>query len=238
MSIRILALSSALLAAAVPAGAQQFNDWLTPRAGYAVGIDSRESTGQSYRDTRQVAYDNGYREGLRCGENAARGRRAFDLERERDYRNGDSGYNRNFGDRDRYRESFRSGFAEGYRISFSRYGYNGGYSGGGSYGGPVDQRRDGVWNYPGSGRYPGYGNGGGYAYGTGYAFQNGVNDGYQRGRDDARDRKYPDYARQKWYRSGDRHYDDHYGSREAYRVQYRRGFQEGYDRAYRELRRW
>ena len=44
MSIRILALSSALLAAAVPAGAQQFSDWLTPRAGYAVGIDSREST--------------------------------------------------------------------------------------------------------------------------------------------------------------------------------------------------
>ena len=28
----------------------------------------------------------------------------FDLERERDYRNGDSGYNRSFGDRDRYRD--------------------------------------------------------------------------------------------------------------------------------------
>ena len=43
-----------------------------------------------------------------------------------------------------------------------------------------------------------------------------MNDGYQKGRDDARDGTYPDHARQKWYRSGDRHYDDRYGSRQVY----------------------
>ena len=64
MFIRILALSSALLAAAVPAGAQQFNDWLAPHAAYTVGTDSRESDGQSYYDSRQVAYDNGYRQAV------------------------------------------------------------------------------------------------------------------------------------------------------------------------------
>jgi len=132
MFIRILAMSSALLAAAVPAGAQQFNDWLAPHPAYTVGVDSRESDGQSYYDGRQLAYDNGYREGLRCGENAARDRRAFDLNSERDYRNGDRGYNRSFGDRDRYRVSFRTGFAEGYQVAFSRSGYGGGYYGGGS----------------------------------------------------------------------------------------------------------
>ena len=65
-----------------------------------------------------------------------------------------------------------------------------------------------------------------------------MNDGYQKGRDDARDGKYPDYARQKWYRSGDRHYDDRYGSRQVYEDQYRSGFREGYERAYRELGRY
>ena len=95
------------------------------------------------------------------------------------------------------------------------------------------------WGYPATGRYPGYGNGGGYGYGSGYAFQNGVNDGYQKGRDDARDGKYPDYARQKWYRvrrSALRRSLRIRGKRIACSIG--RGFQDGYDRAYRELRRW
>ena len=74
-----------------------------------------------------------------------------------------------------------------------------------------------------------------YGYGVSrVAYQNGLNDGYEKGLDDARDRKYPDLHRQKWYRSGDRHYESRYGSKDAYKDQYRRGFEEGYQRAYRD----
>ena len=62
MSIRIIALCSALLLAAAPAGAQQFNDWMTPRPGYTVGSGVEIRTGQAIRAA--VAYDNGYREGV------------------------------------------------------------------------------------------------------------------------------------------------------------------------------
>jgi len=221
---------------AAPAGAQQFNDWMTPRPGYTVGSGDESA---QYGDTRRIAYDNGYRKGVERGEKAVRDRRALDVEREKDYRNADNGYNRSFGDKNLYRDMFRNGFADGYRTAYDRYAYNGGYSGGPYSGGRVEARRDTGWGYPYP-RYPdwnrGYGNGS--VYGSSYAFQNGVNDGYQKGRDDARDDKYPDYARQKWYRSGDRHYDNRYGSRQVYEDQYRSGFREGYERAYRELRRW
>ena len=231
MSIRSFALCSALLITAAPAGAQQFNDWMTPHPGYSVGSGDKSA---QYGDARRIAYDNGYRKGVERGENAVRDRRALDLEREKDYRNADNGYNRSFGDKNLYRDMFRNGFADGYRTAYNRYGSNGGYSGGPYYGGRVEPRRDTGWGYP---RYPGanrgYGNGS--VYGSSYAFQNGVNDGYQKGRDDARDGKYPDYARQKWYRSGDRHYDDRYGSRQVYEDQYRSGFRDGYERAYRDL---
>jgi hypothetical protein len=236
MSLRILAICSAVLATAVPAGAQQFNQWLSPRNAYTIATDSRDQA--PYYDAGRVAYDNGYRDGLKRGENAVHDRKAFDLEREGDYRDADNGYHRSYGNKDRYRDSYRSGFAEGYRSAFNRYGYNGGYSGG-THGRAVP-RYDGTYRDPRySTRYPTYGgNSGYYGYGANYAFQNGVNDGYQKGRDDARDGKYPDYARQKWYRSGDRHYDNHYGPKEVYKDQYRRGFRDGYERAYRELRRW
>jgi hypothetical protein len=235
MSLRIFALCTSLLAMTTPAGAQQFNNWMTQRPEYG------DQYRASYADVRRIAYDNGYREGRRDGEDAARDRRSFDLQRERDYRNGDQGYNRSYGDKNLYRDSFRSGFADGYREAYNRFSYNSG----GYYGGRVETRRDGGWGYPSPAprTYPSYpstypDNGYGYGYGANIGFQNGLNDGYQKGLDDLRDRKYPDYARQKWYRSGDRHYDSRYGSKDLYRDQYRRGFQQGYDRAYQEGRRY
>jgi hypothetical protein len=209
----------------------QINSWLDQRPAYSD--DHR----QSYYDARRIAYDNGYREGLRDGESAARSRRPLDIQREKDWRKADAGYNRSYGDRGRYRDSFRSGYSDGYRAAYDRFGYNGRYD-------PRSSRRDGGWygsqgNYPQDGRtYP---QGPYRDYGTGVAhiaFQNGVNDGYDKGIDDARDRKYPDATRQKWYRAGDRHYEGRYGSKEAYKDEYRRGFLEGYQRAYRDARRY
>ena len=228
----------ALLTAAVPARAQQFNGWLSAgQTGYSNDYRT------SYADARRAAYDNGYREGLRHGEEAARDRKPFQVEREKDYRKADEGYNRSYGDKDRYRDMFRSGFADGYREAYNRYGYNdGGY-------GRAAPRRDGAYGYPAPypqypnnaprtypntypNTYPGDGGYGGYGTYGNVAFQNGVNDGYQKGLEDARDRKYPDVTRQKWYRNGDHNYDNRYGSKDLYRDDYRRGFQQGYQRAY------
>jgi len=210
----------------------QTNNWMQQRVSYAD--DDR----QSYYDARRIAYDNGYREGLRDGESAARDRRVSDVQREKDWRKADAGYNRSYGDKNRYRDNFRVGYSDGYRAAYDRYGDNG-YGGSRTY-----PRRNDGWRYPGnypqqSGRAYPQGRYGDYGYGVAnIAFQNGVNDGYEKGLDDARDRKYPDPTRQKWYRSADRHYEGRYGSKDAYKDQYRRGFTEGYQRAYRDARRY
>jgi hypothetical protein len=210
----------------------QINNWLNQRPSYS------DDYRQSYYEARRIAYDNGYREGLRDGESAARDRRPFDIQREKDWRKGDAGYNRSYGDKDRYRDSFRSGYGDGYRAGYDRFSSNRGYYD------PRASRRDGGWygypdNYPRNGQIYRDGRYGDYGTRVAHiAFQNGVNDGYEKGMDDARDRKYPDPTRQKWYRSGDRHYEGQYGSKEAYKDEYRRGFVEGYQRAYRDNRRF
>ncbi|HYX80967.1 MAG TPA: hypothetical protein VE714_01145 [Gemmatimonadales bacterium] len=226
-SITAFAAAATLFVISSPAQAQ-INGW----------FDHRPDFRQSYYDSRRVAYDNGYREGLRDGESAARHRRPFDIQREKDWRKADGGYNRSYGDKERYRDNFRRGYSDGYRAAYDRAYYDGGYYDGRSF-----PRRDDRYGYPGNypqnGRTYPWGRYGDYGTGVAHiAFQNGVNDGYDKGLDDARDRKYPDPTRQKWYRQGDRHYERRYGSREAYKDLYRRGFQEGYQRAYRDARRW
>ena len=79
----------------------------------------------------------------------------------------------------------------------------------------------------------GYPRNGGYAYSP--AFANGTNDGYEKGREDARDRDSYDPNRHKWFREGDHDYKSSYGARSQYENVYRQGFQEGYDRGYRRM---
>ncbi len=225
-----------LFGLAAPAHAQ-FDSWMRDgRAAYDQDYRS------SYYDARRVAYDNGYREGLKHGEEAARDRRPFDVEREKDYRKADEGYNRSYGDKDRYRQIFRSGFTAGYRQAFDTYASRDDY-------GRATPRRDGGYGYPGPygnrgpvygpyGGNGGYGNNGRYGTYGNVGYQNGVNDGYQKGLDDAHDRNAPDPYRQKWYRNGDRHYEDRYGPKDAYRNDYRAGFEEGYRRGYNDGRRY
>jgi hypothetical protein len=196
------------LAAAAPAHALA-QGW-TPAAALYANDDYRTS----YADAQRAAYDNGYRSGLKRGAQAARDHRPLDIERERDYRNAEDGYNRSLGDRNRYRDTFRGGFTQGYREGYSQRGAQ--------------------VPFLGSASEYGRANGGTASFG---ARQNGVADGYKKGLDDVSDRKYPDVSRQKWYRNGDHEYDSRYGSKEVYRVEYRRGFEEGYNRAYREARR-
>jgi hypothetical protein len=214
MTSKILTLSAATaLALAVPASARAQNVWFGDHGRY-------ESGRQYYEDARRIAQDNGYREGLKHGEDAARRGRPFDLAREKDYRNGDEGYNRRYGSKEEYREAYRNGFAQGYREAYERSGYGVRGEGYGLYA----PRPEGT-----TGRLYG----GVYVQGGSIAFRNGESDGYQKGLDDARHGRYPDMNRQKWYRNGDHGYDDDRdGSRDAYRVEYRRGFEDGYRRAF------
>jgi hypothetical protein len=68
------------------------------------------------------------------------------------------------------------------------------------------------------------------------AYQRGIDDGYRRGFDAARDGDRFDPRRESWYRSADRGYDRRSGSRDEYRRVYRDGFTRGYEQGYREAR--
>jgi hypothetical protein len=180
------------------------------------------STGGYYRypDVRNVddrAYARGYDEGRSRGESDGRNNRRYDYQRHGAYRDADDGYR--YGDRGAYRSLFRQGFVAGYNDGFRRYS-----SQGHRYPGQRDPR-----TYPGA-RYP--------VNGTfSPAAQNGYRDGYEQGRDDARDRDRYDPVRASRYRSGDHDYNSRYGSREVYKREYRAGFQQGYDAGYRDYRR-
>ncbi len=91
----------------------------------------------------------------------------------------------------------------------------------------------------GSSRYPevdgSYPNDRGYANNS-VPFQGGERDGYEKGREDARDNDSYDPVRHSWYRSGDRGYNNRYGTRNDYKLVYRDGFESGYERGYREVK--
>ena len=67
-------------------------------------------------------------------------------------------------------------------------------------------------------------------------FLGGERDGYEKGREDARDNDSYDPVRHSWYRSGDRGYNNRYGTRDDYKLVYRDGFESGYERGYREVK--
>jgi flagellar biosynthesis/type III secretory pathway protein FliH len=205
------------LAWAAPASAQLGG---SPNWNYA------NEAPQPYNESRRIAYDNGYREGLKEGERDGRRRTSFEFRDQRTWQRADKGYHRTYGDQSRYQQSFRSGYETGYTDAYRRFApsYGGGYG---------DRRPGGV--YPNVGGGYGYPGQGGIRYGSSPAFANGVRDGYEKGRQDGRDRHSFDPQRHKWYRSGDHDYKGAYGPRREYEDVYRRGFQEGYERGYREF---
>jgi hypothetical protein len=195
--------------------------------------DPRPSYGSGpYSEVRRIAFDRGYREGVKEGEKDGRSRDPFRYQDEGDYRNGDVGYNRSYGDREFYRQAFRAGFADGYADGYRRYS-RGAY-GNDRYGDPRygDPRYGGGYGYPGGGGYGAPGRNDRYLS----AFDIGARDGFEKGREDARDRRAFDARRHKWYRDGDRDYNDRYGNRERYKDEYRRGFIAGYERGFRDWR--
>src|SRR5262245_10919702 len=102
--------------------------------------------GGYYRNVDQRAYDVGYRQGVREGENDARPGRDYSYTRHDQYRDGDDGYRRADGDREFYRRSYRQGFQTGYNEGYRRYGNGNNRVPGSTY--PTYP------NYPSYPRYP------------------------------------------------------------------------------------
>lgn len=67
------------------------------------------------------AVENGYRDGFEEGERAARNRDRYDPIREKRYREGDHGYEREWGPRDDYAREYREAFQRGYEAGFRGY---------------------------------------------------------------------------------------------------------------------
>lgn len=243
-SLLFTAVALAALAFSAPAQAQT-RGWLDNDRAYSAPDQ------QSYYDARRVAYDNGFREGIKTGEQDGRKNRPFAYQDEKTFQRADKGYHREYGTLDRYRQTFRTGYAAGYSDGYQRYAPSSGYGGygNGRYGrGRAVPRRDGgVWGgtaggypqqypqYPQDpGSYGQYGQYGRYGGARDVAGQNGFQDGLEKGAEDARKNRSFDPLRHAWYRSGDRHYESRYGSREEYKDYYREGFKAGYERGYRE----
>jgi flagellar biosynthesis/type III secretory pathway protein FliH len=242
------ALGVAALALAAPLQAET-RGWLEDGRSYAAPAQ------QSYYDSGRFAYDNGFREGLKEGEKDGRKNDRFAYQDEKNFQRADKGYRREYGPVERYRQSFRTGYAAGYSDGYQRYAPNYGYgNGNGRYGngngspgngrygnGRAVPRRDtgDPYGYPNTGRYPSYpqqypGSNGRYGGYSNITVQNGVNDGYEKGVEDARKNRSYDPLRHAWYRSGDRRYESRFGSREQYKDSYRQGFRTGYERGFRE----
>ena len=211
------------------------------QTGRAVPRGNSQVYSQAYNSQ---AYNTGYDRGTRAGADDGQRNRDFNFVNKSDYRNADSGYRREYGDRERYRSDFRLGFESGYRDGYSRYrpaygngGYgNGGYGNGGYGNGGYG---NGDWR-PGAGGPPPWANGrargrGGY---NDAAYQTGFTDGYEAGLDDGRDRRRFDPVGEGRYRSGDRGYNGNYGSRDAYKYRYREAFRDGYEDGYTDGQRY
>ena len=229
----VSALGVAALALTAPAQAQT-RGWIDDGRSY--------SAQRSYYDSGRTAYDNGFREGVKQGEKDGRKNDRFRYQDENTYRQGDKGYHREYGPVDRYRQSFRTGYAAGYSEGYQRYARSYGDAATGRYGdGRAVPRRDtGAYGYPNRQTYPtapqypgSYSRYGGY---LDLAVQNGSNDGYVKGAEDARKNRSFDPLRHAWYRSGDRHYESRFGPRDQYKDLYRQGFRQGYERGFREGR--
>jgi hypothetical protein len=206
------ALGLTALALAAPASAQG--------GRYRHGGPGYGDSRAPYYEARRVAYENGYREGVRHGEKDGRRGENFAYRHDSAYQRADKGYHRQYGSIEQYRQTFRGGYIDGYTDAYYRSSPRRDDRGH-SRGGRDDWGRRGPYD-------------GGY--GNTVPFQNGVNDGYEKGREDARARRSFDVLRHRWYRSGDRHYDSRFGSKQHYAGVYREGFKEGYERGYREGR--
>jgi hypothetical protein len=97
---------------------------LPAQAGVGITVVYNDDRGR-YEDYRyrnqasRIAFDHGYRDGLREGEKDDRHDDRFEYRDEGRYRDGDSGYKREYGPRSAYISAYRRGFIDGYRRGYA-----------------------------------------------------------------------------------------------------------------------
>ena len=174
------------------------------RGGY--GRDNRNRRG-GY-GSNNVAYDNGYRDGIDGARSDMRENKRFDYNDHGWYQDADHGYSSRYGSRELYQQQYRQGYEAGYRETFGQQGP--GY---------------------GSGRYGNDRRGNSDA-----AYSNGYQDGIVGAREDMHGRNSSDPTRHGWWKEANRGYDGRYGSPQDYKQRYRQGYEAGYNNTYRK--RW
>jgi len=87
------------------------------RNGRAVPRSPNSGYGGYYNN---VAFNNGYTDGLEKGREDVRERRAYDPSRHSRYRSADHLYDQQYGSKDVYKSDYRQGFIDGYDSVFDR----------------------------------------------------------------------------------------------------------------------
>ena len=172
-----------------------------PAATANAGQDPRRA-----QVATQYGYDEGYRQGLRVGEDHGRRGQQFNFGVAVEYRQGDYGWRPSYGSRDQYRADFRLGFERGYRLGYGQYG---GY-----------RTSPPPWS---NGRDRGA---------SDLAFSNGFDDGYKEGLNDGRHRHRNDPIRGKPVPQRQSRLRGLVWQPEQYRWNYRNAFQRGYERGF------
>lgn len=110
-----------------------YNDAYYSRPGRFAEIYGREDASEARRypddlnlEARpggypDVAYDFGYRDGVRAGEKDLREHEKFDPADHDRYRDGDHEYRSGYGDKELYKRYYREGFVHGYQDGYGRW---------------------------------------------------------------------------------------------------------------------
>jgi len=95
------------------------------REGYDPDRIPRNEEGRYYENWgyADVAFDTGYRDGLSAGQMDFREKKDYRPEKHDSYEDGDHGYRKSYGSKDRYKEQYRKGFLRGYEDAFNRRGH-------------------------------------------------------------------------------------------------------------------
>ena len=100
--------------------------FLTAAPACVATLTTRPSRSRDYgREAQRRAYENGYSLGLEKGRSDGRKGDRPDVERYKEFRNGDKGYHGRDGDRREYRDAFRNGFSAGYGEAYRSNARNG-----------------------------------------------------------------------------------------------------------------
>ena len=109
-----------------------YDDAFYNRPGRFAEIYGREDARERTRDRdvriievprggySDLAYDNGYRDGIRAGQRDLSNHANFDPAAQPSYRDGDHGYRSSLGDPEEYKRQYREGFMRGYQDGYGR----------------------------------------------------------------------------------------------------------------------